>query len=587
MDRTPDSRGAQTDQRRAPKPRHSPARGASDGGSHATRSAHSRRGRDLLLNAAEYRAWWEANAPVPYGFCWCGCGQKTGASATTNAKRPVVKGEPTRFLRGHFKAFQAREREASAEGPNPSGLCMCGCGGRTELATQTNAATGAVRGKPTKYLPYHQLKPKLTAEQEADICEWYRRGEGGDVIGRRHGVSPNTVYQCLERNGVERRPSTALNHLPEDKQDELRTRYQEGEGSAALAEAFGVSNVTVHNILRRRGIEAAQHYPLKAKEAEICERYQAGENTVELAEHFGVTYSAINRVLERNGVSRRSYSVTDEQAAEIHRRYEAGETVPSICRRIGIGQDAARNSLLRDGVELRKGNRRFTDEQEADIARRAREGEKVSELAEALGVGQRAVYGVLWRHGVKLGFSSVERQLSEADKDRVCQLYLSGAAPKNIGPEFGMSEMGVKGVLQARGVPIRSYSEAAKVASRPEDEAALRDRLAERLEREGYEVRTEVPMLAGGRCDILADNQNHSHLLIEVKIGKPLHGIGQLFGYRVGLEPRPRLVLAVSETWWHKSPGSSATFLRTACEEASVALWVVAEDGSPSNFLQY
>ncbi len=49
----------------------------------------------------EYRAWWEKNAPVPYGFCWCGCGNKT-ATATRNRDSPrLVRGEPRRYVAGH------------------------------------------------------------------------------------------------------------------------------------------------------------------------------------------------------------------------------------------------------------------------------------------------------------------------------------------------------------------------------------------------------------------------------------------------------------------------------------------------------
>lgn len=474
----------------------------------------------------EYRCWWKANAPVPYGYCWCGCGEKT------------------------------------------------------KLAKQSSTVRGQVKGEPVQYLPYHHLKPKLIAEQEADICERYRRGEGGDVIGARHGVSANTVYEALERNGVERRPSTALNQLPEPRQDEVCERYESGESTVALAEAFGVSNVTVSNILRRRGIEARKSKLTASDQDQICQRYRAGENTVELAERYGVSSSAVARVLHRNRVPIQNYGVTDEQAAEICRLYEAGGKMPAICKKVGVGRAAAHAALVRTGVELRKGNRAFTDVQEAEIVRRTEAGEEVRDIADSFGRSVSPIYNVLWRHRVRLGFSSVDKQLTKEQKDRICEMYRSGVAPKNISPEFGMSEMGVKGVLRARGVPVRSYSEAAKVASRPEDEAALRDRLAERLESDGAKVRTEAPMLAGGKCDILAEDQNGSRLLIEVKIGKPLHGIGQLFGYRVGLEPSPEMVLAVSEAWWRKSPGSSATFLRRACEEAGVALWVVAENGT-------
>lgn len=38
---------------------------------------------------------------VPYGHCHCGCGQKTRISAYSDKRYGHVRGEPTRYLRGH------------------------------------------------------------------------------------------------------------------------------------------------------------------------------------------------------------------------------------------------------------------------------------------------------------------------------------------------------------------------------------------------------------------------------------------------------------------------------------------------------
>lgn len=40
---------------------------------------------------------------VPYGFCHCGCGEKTKLAATTANDRGHVKGEPLRYVHGHHK----------------------------------------------------------------------------------------------------------------------------------------------------------------------------------------------------------------------------------------------------------------------------------------------------------------------------------------------------------------------------------------------------------------------------------------------------------------------------------------------------
>lgn len=39
---------------------------------------------------------------IEYGLCKCGCGQKTKIAKQTNTKRGWVRGEPYRFIQGHY-----------------------------------------------------------------------------------------------------------------------------------------------------------------------------------------------------------------------------------------------------------------------------------------------------------------------------------------------------------------------------------------------------------------------------------------------------------------------------------------------------
>ena len=54
-----------------------------------------------LGSAAEYRVWWQTNTDVPYGFCWCGCGQERTLAKRSIASRGWIAGEPIRFIKGH------------------------------------------------------------------------------------------------------------------------------------------------------------------------------------------------------------------------------------------------------------------------------------------------------------------------------------------------------------------------------------------------------------------------------------------------------------------------------------------------------
>jgi hypothetical protein len=46
---------------------------------------------------------------IPYGYCHCGCGEKTDICPMTNNARGNVKGEPSRFIQGHNR-FTSRKR---------------------------------------------------------------------------------------------------------------------------------------------------------------------------------------------------------------------------------------------------------------------------------------------------------------------------------------------------------------------------------------------------------------------------------------------------------------------------------------------
>ena len=56
---------------------------------------------NLPCNAAEYRAWWESQTDVPYGYCCCGCGQPTPLAKRSDWNKKRRKGAPVRYINGH------------------------------------------------------------------------------------------------------------------------------------------------------------------------------------------------------------------------------------------------------------------------------------------------------------------------------------------------------------------------------------------------------------------------------------------------------------------------------------------------------
>lgn len=75
---------------------------------------------------------------ISYGYCHCGCGQKTKISKETRFARGIVKGQPYNFIRGHqqfidltgrkFGRLTVIRRVGKRKGGDIKWACECQCG---------------------------------------------------------------------------------------------------------------------------------------------------------------------------------------------------------------------------------------------------------------------------------------------------------------------------------------------------------------------------------------------------------------------------------------------------------------------------
>lgn len=92
---------------------------------------------------------------IPYGYCHCGCGQKTKICPRNRPDAGQVKGEPYRYIKFHY----GRAVDDLLP-PNPSELCRCGCGLPTLISPSTNTRLGYVEGQPRRFLKGHNTRTK-------------------------------------------------------------------------------------------------------------------------------------------------------------------------------------------------------------------------------------------------------------------------------------------------------------------------------------------------------------------------------------------------------------------------------------------
>ena len=107
---------------------------------------HNRRSAELSLMLA----------PNPSGLCKCGCGKKTLLAFRTVRNRGIVKGQPIKYVFGHYNLSNQIKADAH------KGRCQCGCRNKAPLAESSNKRLGRVKGKPFKFIQGHQ-RPKSYA----------------------------------------------------------------------------------------------------------------------------------------------------------------------------------------------------------------------------------------------------------------------------------------------------------------------------------------------------------------------------------------------------------------------------------------
>lgn len=104
---------------------------------------------------------------IPYGYCHCGCGQRTRISRDTDPRLKWVRGQPRRFLCGHNKYGDTPKLPDR----NPSGLCECGCGQATVVIQKSKLGAGIVKGHHALFVSGHNgAKAPAIDRNPARIC---------------------------------------------------------------------------------------------------------------------------------------------------------------------------------------------------------------------------------------------------------------------------------------------------------------------------------------------------------------------------------------------------------------------------------
>lgn len=353
---------------------------------------------------------------------------------------------------------------------------------------------------------------RLTAEQRQTIAARYAAGERPRHIAPDYVVSSQTVRKVAAQAGVPaQRRSSRGPLLDEAQQQHLVARYREGALIADLATEFDVSERTAHTVLNSHGVERRSPYRLTAEQEQIIVgRYEAEETATALAAEFGVVQLVITDMLRRRGVPIRrrgtAPKITGDRATELVARYQTGERTIELAADFGVAHATILNTLHRMGVETPRakghaGTFRLTTAQVADADRRLAAGESAVALAVEYGVAVSTLFRtvkIFREHGTTVRPGS--NRLSAETHDLIVGRYAAGDALSVIAREAGVSVHTVIRLAGEAGLPRRQprvgAERSAEIAARFEAGETAKDLAV------AYGVHPQTVHNAAKRCGV-------------------------------------------------------------------------------------
>lgn len=169
---------------------------------------------------------------IPYGYCHCGCGEKTKLAATTQKKIGHVRGQPQRFVYGHQRRSSPRPYEVEDRGHDtPCWIWQW---------TTNEQGYGKISGKGTTTRAHRvYYEKKFGPIPEGMFLDHLCRN--------RACVNPEHLEPVTPAENARRGSRTILNP---SKVREIRSRGDESKHD--LAAEFGVTHWAIDSVLRYR-----------------------------------------------------------------------------------------------------------------------------------------------------------------------------------------------------------------------------------------------------------------------------------------------------------------------------------------------
>lgn len=149
------------------------------------------------------------------------------------------------------------------------------------------------------------MNRKFTNEQEQQIISRYLDGESPKKIATTLNTSDVTIRNILTRHNVARRRTRKLSL---DQEYEIVRLYKKGKSSTEIAQLYPLSQKSIRSLLHVHNVEMRDGKLFDERtEKLICYKYsEERKSTNQLALEFKCSKEAIRRVLQDNNIKTRS-----------------------------------------------------------------------------------------------------------------------------------------------------------------------------------------------------------------------------------------------------------------------------------------
>lgn len=256
---------------------------------------------------------------IPYGYCHCGCGQKTTISKSSSPKRGDVKGEPRSFVSGHNSRVQATHTHPPVEqrfwekvdrrGPNDCWEWQAYC-------DEDGYGKITVNRFPRRA---HRFSWQLAHGPIPNGAWVLHKCDNRPCVNPGHlylGTAADNARDALQRTGHYVGENAPTAKLTWDQVRQIRKRYAAGETRSSIASDYGVTRGCIgHIVINQTWVENG-------------ERHKPNPD-----------------YRPPKGVHNPACKITIEDAREIRRRYKGGESAYQIANDYPLGRSSIYNII--------------------------------------------------------------------------------------------------------------------------------------------------------------------------------------------------------------------------------------------------